>query len=63
LVSAWASAHYLTLGQLAVDAKSNEIMAIPAQLELLDLHGALVMIDAMGCQKEIARKIVERGGQ
>jgi predicted transposase YbfD/YdcC len=62
LVSAWASAHHLTLGQVAVDAKSNEITAIPALLELLDLHGALVTIDAMGCQKEIARKIVERGG-
>jgi predicted transposase YbfD/YdcC len=62
LVSAWASAQHLSLGQVAVDAKSNEITAIPKLLELLDLHGALVTIDAMGCQKEIAAKIVERGG-
>src|SRR5947209_4610936 len=63
LVSAWASAQHLSLGQVAVDAESNEITAIPTLLELLDLHGALVTIDAMGCQKEIAAKIVERGGQ
>jgi len=62
LVSAWATAQRLSLGQVAVDAKSNEITAIPALLELLELHGALVTIDAMGCQKEIARTIVERGG-
>jgi predicted transposase YbfD/YdcC len=63
LVSAWASQARLTLGQIAVDSKSNEITAIPLLLELLDLKGATVTIDAMGCQKEIARKIVERGGQ
>jgi predicted transposase YbfD/YdcC len=62
LVSAWATAQHLTLGQVAVDAKSNEITAIPALLELLDLNGALVTIDAMGCQKAIARKVVDRGG-
>ncbi len=62
LVSAWASAQRLSLGQVAVDAKSNEITAIPVLLELLELHGALVTIDAMGCQKEIARKVIERGG-
>jgi predicted transposase YbfD/YdcC len=62
LVSAWATAQYLSLGQVAVDAKSNEITAIPALLELLDLNGALVTIDAMGCQKAIARKIVDQGG-
>jgi len=50
------------LGQVAVDTKSNEITAIPRLLEVLDLHGALVTIDAMGCQKAIATKIVERGG-
>jgi predicted transposase YbfD/YdcC len=49
-------------GQLATEAKSNEIAAIPKLLELLDAHGAVVSIDAMGCQKEIARKIVENGG-
>lgn len=62
LVSAWATQQHLSLGQVAVDAKSNEITAIPALLELLDLHGALVTIDAMGCQKEIARQIVAGGG-
>jgi predicted transposase YbfD/YdcC len=62
LVSAWATAQHLSLGQVAVDAKSNEITAIPALLELLDLHGALVTIDAMGCQKAIAQKIVDQGG-
>ncbi len=62
LVSAWATDQHLSLGQVAVDAKSNEITAIPALLELLDLNGALVTIDAMGCQKTIARKIVDQGG-
>jgi predicted transposase YbfD/YdcC len=62
LVSAWATQNHLTLGQMAVDGKSNEITAIPKLLELLDLHGALVTIDAMGCQKEIARGVVEAGG-
>ena len=62
LVSAWATANSLSLGQIAVAEKSNEITAIPKLLELLDLNGALVTIDAMGCQKDIAAKIVERGG-
>jgi predicted transposase YbfD/YdcC len=62
LVSAWATAQRLSLGQVAVDAKSNEITAIPTLLDLLDLSGALVSIDAMGCQKEIAAKIVAGGG-
>jgi predicted transposase YbfD/YdcC len=62
LVSAWASAAQLTLGQVAVDGKSNEITAIPQVLDLLDLHGALVTIDALGCQKAIAQKIVAGGG-
>jgi predicted transposase YbfD/YdcC len=62
LVSAWATAAQVTLGQVAVDGKSNEITAIPQLLELLDLHGALVTIDAMGCQKAIAQKIVAGGG-
>jgi predicted transposase YbfD/YdcC len=61
-VSVWAAEAGLTLGQVAVDDKSNEITAIPKLLELLDLSGALVSIDAMGCQKEIARQIVEAGG-
>jgi len=62
LVSAWATEAKLSLGQVAVDSKSNEITAIPQLLELLDLKGALVTIDAMGCQKEIAAKIVAGGG-
>ena len=62
LVSAWATAQRLSLGQVAVDAKSNEITAIPELLELLDLQGALVTIDAMGCQKAIAQKIIDQGG-
>jgi predicted transposase YbfD/YdcC len=62
LVSAWATAQRLSLGQVAVAADSNEITAIPELLDLLDLHGALVSIDAMGCQKAIARKVIERGG-
>jgi predicted transposase YbfD/YdcC len=63
MVSAWAATNHLVLGQVKVDAKSNEITAIPALLELLDLHGCIVTIDAMGCQKEIARQIVEQGGE
>jgi predicted transposase YbfD/YdcC len=62
VVSAWATAAHLSLGQVAVDEKSNEITAIPKLLELLDLHGALVTIDAMGCQKEIAKQVVDGGG-
>lgn len=60
LVSAWASEARLALGQVAVDDKSNEITAIPLLLELLDLKGATVTIDAMGCQKDIAAKIVAK---
>jgi predicted transposase YbfD/YdcC len=62
LVSAWATENGLALGQVAVDGKTNEITAIPELLELLELRGAIVTIDAMGCQKAIARKIIERGG-
>jgi len=62
VVSAWATVNGLSLGQLAVEEKSNEIPAIPKLLELLDMHGALVTIDAMGCQKEIAAKIIACGG-
>jgi predicted transposase YbfD/YdcC len=62
LVSAWATANHLTLGQVAVSDKSNEITAIPELLELLDLSGAIVTIDAMGCQKEIARRIRDGDG-
>jgi predicted transposase YbfD/YdcC len=62
IVSAWAREAGLALGQVAVDEKSNEITAIPKLLELLQLSGAIVTIDAMGCQKEIVAKIREGGG-
>jgi len=62
LVSAWSVANQLVLGQEATDAQSNEITAIPKLLQLLELKGAIVTIDAMGCQKEIARQIVDGGG-
>jgi predicted transposase YbfD/YdcC len=61
MVSAWATANQVVLGQQKVDEKSNEITAIPALLRLLELEGCIVTIDAMGCQKEIARTIVEQG--
>ena len=62
MVSAWASANHIALGQVRVDAKSNEITAIPALLELLDISGCVVTIDAMGCQKHIAAQIIAQGG-
>ena len=62
LVSAWASRQRLVLGQEAVADKSNEIVAIPLLLQRLELTGALVTIDAMGTQIEIAKTITERGG-
>ena len=61
LVSAWVADNRLTLGQLATEEKSNEITAIPQLLELLDVRGATVTVDAMGCQKDIAKKITELG--
>ena len=62
VVSAWATQQGMTLGQVAVDSKSNEITAIPKLLEMLELKGAIVSIDAMGCQKNIAKQIVDGGG-
>jgi predicted transposase YbfD/YdcC len=62
LVSAWADAHRLVLGQIAVDGKSNEITAIPALLDVLEFSGGIVTIDAMGCQTAIAARIVAGGG-
>jgi predicted transposase YbfD/YdcC len=62
LVSAWATQNHISLGQVAVATKSNEIVAIPELLKLLDLRGALVSIDAIGCQKKIAAQIVDGGG-
>jgi len=61
MVSAWASGSGLVLGQVAVAEKSNAIVAIPALLRVLDLAGATVTIDAMGCQTAIAAQIVGRG--
>jgi len=61
MVSAWATANHISLGQVVVDAKSNEITAIPKLLEMLELSGAMVTIDAMGCQTEIARQIIDAG--
>ena len=58
MVSAWATANHVALGQVATDAKSNEITAIPKLLEILEIKGCLVTIDAMGCQREIAEQIV-----
>jgi predicted transposase YbfD/YdcC len=63
LVSAWAVDNQLLLRQEAVAEESNEIPAMKDLLDLLDLEGALVTIDAMGCQKELAREIVNRGGE
>ena len=62
MVSAWASEHGLALGQVATDEKSNEISAIPALIDRVDVKGAIVTIDAMGCQKGIAKKIIDAKG-
>lgn len=59
MVSAWANDNNLALGQRKVDGKSNEITAIPKLLEALELSGSVVTIDAMGCQRTIATKIVD----
>jgi predicted transposase YbfD/YdcC len=60
MVSAWCSEQNLVLGQVKVDEKSNEITAIPALLDLLQIHGAIVTIDAMGCQRNIAKLIIDK---
>ena len=62
MVSAWANANRLVLGQVKTEAKSNEITAIPELLKLLDVKGCIVTIDAMGCQKAIVADIIDRGG-
>jgi hypothetical protein len=59
-VTAFAACERLVLAQLKTDAKSNEITAIPALVDLLSIKGAVVTIDAMGCQREIARKIADK---
>lgn len=59
VVSAWAESNNLVLGQLKVNEKSNEITAVPELLRVLELSGCIVTVDAMGCQKKIAREIIE----
>lgn len=61
MVSAWACQNNMVLGQQKVNEKSNEITAIPALLQLLDVKGCIVTIDAMGCQTEIAQTIINQG--
>jgi predicted transposase YbfD/YdcC len=61
MISAWSARHNLVLGQAKVADKSNEIVAIPRLLDLLTIEGAIVTIDAMGCQRDIARKILDKG--
>lgn len=60
MVSAWSQTNGLSLGQIKVDEKSNEITAIPKLLEILDIEGSTITIDAMGCQKSIAKQIVKK---
>ena len=60
MVSAFAARQRLVLGQVKVTEKSNEIIAIPKLLDLLTIEGAIVTIDAMGCQREIAQKIIDK---
>ena len=62
IVSAWAATNHLTLGQLKVDGKSNEITAIPKLLDVIDIAETIITIDAMGCQTAIADKIIDKGG-
>lgn len=61
LVSAWAARNQIMLGQVKTEEKSNEITAIPELLDLINIKGSIVTVDAMGCQKDIAKKIVEQG--
>ena len=63
MISAWSSQQRLVLGQCKVADKSNEITAIPQLLQLLELHGAVVTIDAMGCQRTIAAQIIDQKGK
>ena len=62
MVTAWGCDQRLVLAQIATDAKSNEITAVPRLLEMLSLKGTIVTVDALNCQRDIARRIVERGG-
>ena len=60
VVSAWVSENQITLGEIAADEKSNEITAIPKLLDMIEVSGSTVTIDAMGCQTDIAKKIIEK---
>ncbi len=62
MVSAWATTDHLVLGQLKVDDKSNEITAVPELLAMLDIHGCIVSVDALNCQKKTATQIIDQGG-
>src|SRR6202051_3712640 len=62
MVSAWGCEQRLVLAQIATDAKSNEITAVPKLLEMLSLKGTIVTVDALNCQREIAQRIVDQGG-
>ncbi|WP_293094203.1 ISAs1 family transposase [Moorena sp. SIO3I6] len=62
-VSAWASEHHLVLAQQRVESKSNEITAIPELLNLLDIQGAIITLDAMGTQRDLAAQIRDQGGE
>lgn len=62
IVTAWSSSHQLVLGQKKVDNKSNELTAIPALIEMLEIAGSVITIDAMGCQKDITSLIVKKKG-
>jgi predicted transposase YbfD/YdcC len=62
MVSAWACSNRMVLGQQATDEKSNEITAIPKLLNLLELKGCIITIDAMGCQRAIAQQIIKQKG-
>ena len=61
-VSAWASEHHLVLAQQRVESKSNEITTIPELLNLLDIKSAIITLDAMGTQRDIAAQIIDQGG-
>ena len=62
MVSAWGCDQRLVLAQIATDAKSNEITAVPKLLKMLCLKGTIVTVDALNCQREIAQQIIEQGG-
>jgi predicted transposase YbfD/YdcC len=62
IITAWSSSHQLVLGQKKVHKKSNELTAIPALIEMLEIAGSVITIDAMGCQKDITSLIVKKKG-